>query len=107
MLPLHYLHRRAFAHSYRIQVSVFVLWEVENGIRPHFNTLTNMSSKKDMRRADLGRSIRQPFQQKLTIPVIPYAAPKDEKPSDFSSTLTSTMPMAAVSDIPPSGCGKR
>ncbi|KIW93112.1 uncharacterized protein Z519_05717 [Cladophialophora bantiana CBS 173.52] len=39
-----------------------------------------MSAKKDMRRADL---------------VIPYVEPKDEKPADFSSTLTSTMPMAA------------
>ncbi|KIW25388.1 uncharacterized protein PV07_08570 [Cladophialophora immunda] len=40
-----------------------------------------MSAKKDMRRADL---------------VIPYVEPKDEKPTDFSSTLTSTMPMAAM-----------
>ncbi|OAP54617.1 hypothetical protein AYL99_11065 [Fonsecaea erecta] len=40
-----------------------------------------MSTKKDMRRADL---------------VIPYVEPKDEKPTDFSSTLTSTMPMAAM-----------
>ncbi|KAJ9614025.1 hypothetical protein H2200_002161 [Cladophialophora chaetospira] len=40
-----------------------------------------MSSKKDMRRADLA---------------IPYVEPKDEKASDFSSTLTSTMPMAAM-----------
>ncbi|KIW76682.1 hypothetical protein Z517_09126 [Fonsecaea pedrosoi CBS 271.37] len=39
-----------------------------------------MSAKKDMRRADL---------------VIPYVEPKDEKPTDFSSTITSTMPMAA------------
>ncbi|OAL22679.1 hypothetical protein AYO20_11167 [Fonsecaea nubica] len=40
-----------------------------------------MSAKKDMRRADL---------------VIPYVEPKDEKPTDFSSTITSTMPMAAM-----------
>ncbi|KIW62691.1 hypothetical protein PV04_10841 [Phialophora macrospora] len=40
-----------------------------------------MASKKDMRRADL---------------IIPYTEPKDEKPADFSSTITSTMPMAAM-----------
>ncbi|EXJ54450.1 hypothetical protein A1O7_09790 [Cladophialophora yegresii CBS 114405] len=40
-----------------------------------------MASKKDMRRADL---------------IIPYTEPKDEKASDFSSTITSTMPMAAM-----------
>ncbi|KAK5053191.1 hypothetical protein LTR84_002165 [Exophiala bonariae] len=40
-----------------------------------------MSSKKDMRRADL---------------VIPYVQPKDDKPADFGSTITSTMPMAAM-----------
>ncbi|EXJ81924.1 hypothetical protein A1O1_07991 [Capronia coronata CBS 617.96] len=40
-----------------------------------------MSSKKDMRRPDL---------------VIPYVEPKEEKPADFGSTLTSTMPMAAM-----------
>ncbi|KAJ9501596.1 hypothetical protein H2202_002557 [Exophiala xenobiotica] len=40
-----------------------------------------MASKKDMRRTDL---------------VIPYVEPKEEKPADFSSTLSSTMPMAAM-----------
>ncbi|EXJ82364.1 hypothetical protein A1O3_06177 [Capronia epimyces CBS 606.96] len=40
-----------------------------------------MATKKDMRRADL---------------VIPYVEPKEEKPTDFGSTLTSTMPMAAM-----------
>ncbi|KAG9778262.1 hypothetical protein KCU88_g4343, partial [Aureobasidium melanogenum] len=40
-----------------------------------------MSSKKDMRRTDL---------------VIPYVEPKEEKPADLGSTLTSTMPMAAM-----------
>jgi hypothetical protein len=40
-----------------------------------------MASKKDMRRVDL---------------VIPYVEPPAEKESDFSSTFSSTMPMAAV-----------
>jgi hypothetical protein len=40
-----------------------------------------MASKKDMRRVDL---------------VIPYVEPPAEKDSDFSSTFSSTMPMAAV-----------
>ncbi|KIW13989.1 hypothetical protein PV08_06770 [Exophiala spinifera] len=40
-----------------------------------------MASKKDMRRTDL---------------VIPYVEPTEEKPADFSSTLSSTMPMAAM-----------
>jgi hypothetical protein len=33
----------------------------------------------------------------LMLEVIPYVEPKEDKPSDFSSTFTSTMPMAAVS----------
>ena len=33
------------------------------------------------------------------LPVIPYVEPKEEKPADFSSTLSSTMPMAAVSNV--------
>ncbi|RMZ90347.1 hypothetical protein DV736_g2439, partial [Chaetothyriales sp. CBS 134916] len=40
-----------------------------------------MSTKKDMRRIDL---------------VIPYLPPQDEAKPDFSSTFTSTMPMAAM-----------
>ncbi|KAL2395801.1 hypothetical protein ABEF95_010402 [Exophiala dermatitidis] len=40
-----------------------------------------MSSRKDMRRTDL---------------VIPYVEPKEDKPADLGSTLTSTMPMAAM-----------
>lgn len=40
-----------------------------------------MTSKKDMRRVDL---------------VIPYVEPPAEKENDFSSTFSSTMPMAAV-----------
>lgn len=44
-------------------------------------TLATMASKKDMRRVDL---------------VIPYVEPPAEKDNDFSSTFSSTMPMAAV-----------
>jgi hypothetical protein len=44
-------------------------------------SVTEMASKKDMRRVDL---------------VIPYVEPPAEKESDFSSTFSSTMPMAAV-----------
>lgn len=33
------------------------------------------------------------------LPVILYVEPKEEKPADFGSTLTSTMPMAAVSMV--------
>lgn len=32
----------------------------------------------------------------LMVVVIPYVEPKDEAKNDFSSTFTSTMPMAAV-----------
>merc|ERR1711939_212223 len=42
---------------------------------------SNMSSKKDMRRSDL---------------VIPYVEPKPDDKADFSSTFSSTMPMAAM-----------
>lgn len=33
----------------------------------------------------------------LTVTVIPYQQPKDEKANEFGSTMTSTLPMAAVS----------
>ena len=46
-----------------------------------YTSVTEMASKKDMRRVDL---------------VIPYVEPPAEKESDFSSTFSSTMPMAAV-----------
>jgi len=58
-----------------------------------------MASKKDMRRADLGRLVNPIAISALLIrfaPVIPYVEPKDDKPADFGSTITSTMPMAAV-----------
>ncbi|KIV83085.1 hypothetical protein PV11_05143 [Exophiala sideris] len=40
-----------------------------------------MAAKKDMRRTDL---------------VIPYVEPKEDKAADFSSTFSSTLPMAAM-----------
>ncbi|OAL57023.1 translation initiation factor SU [Pyrenochaeta sp. DS3sAY3a] len=40
-----------------------------------------MASKKDMRRADL---------------IVPYAEPKDKNENDMSSTMASTLPMAAM-----------
>lgn len=51
-----------------------------------------------MRRTDLGEFRGQAcLLAILTTAVIPYVEPKEEKAADFSSTLTSTMPMAAVS----------
>jgi hypothetical protein len=58
-----------------------------------------MSAKKDMRRADLGKhdGIGSLEVSANHLQVIPYVEPKDDQKSDFSSTITSTMPMAAVS----------
>ena len=60
-----------------------------------------MSSKKDMRRTDLGEhGVAFKHTPQLTeLPVIPYVEPKPDDKADFSSTFSSTMPMAAVSVI--------
>jgi hypothetical protein len=52
---------------------------------------------------DGSRFVKEPHLEQQSandvLPVIPYVEPKEEKPADFSSTLSSTMPMAAVSDM--------
>lgn len=58
-----------------------------------------MATKKDMRRADLSKSMRHPMPPMLLIPfaVIPYQIPAPkEGASDISGTLGSTLPMAAM-----------
>lgn len=60
-----------------------------------------MASKKDMRRADLGKTLpSMTMAPKLSyMSAIPYADPskdKDDK-GDIASTMASTLPMAAVS----------
>lgn len=60
-----------------------------------------MASKRDMRRADLGKTLQfLTIAPKLTyLLAIPYVDPskgRDDK-GDMASTMASTLPMAAVS----------
>ena len=59
-----------------------------------------MASKKDMRRDDLGITCSSNVAKLMLngAPVIPYREPtKDKNEGDMSSTMASTLPMAAVS----------
>ncbi|KAJ8105162.1 hypothetical protein OPT61_g10347 [Boeremia exigua] len=49
--------------------------------RPHSSTMASLQGKKDMRRADL---------------IVPYTEPANKSDDNMSSTMASTLPMAAM-----------
>ena len=93
---------REFSLNFAEQCSICLLATARLCASPSHQPSVTMATKKDMRRPDLSK-LRYPSEYLkaqewlMLLPVIPYQAPlAKENAADFSSAMSSTIPMAAM-----------